>query len=558
MTRKVVSCYILDRNHKITIDLCDTNTIYDKSGNHEVPFDLLTFDHLRKLIWSDIKSNEEDINGAKQLKLWLGEKSKELEKNFRDGVYEELDPTDKLSTNIFQFGSIIIVQPLSSPEHIQKKRKLWHKDPKETSIIHGSNNEVRQIPVSQSEFKLVRENHLLYVDKTFWLSKLDLNTGQYFVSRPRKFGKSMFLSMIESFFLVQHDLFKDLYIYQNPPEIYVKDKIKEWNKELDPIPVIRLDFSELTSNKGPDVLEVGLIQMLRFIGESYGVNLKYNDSVKDVTKELITTLAGHEENVYKKVVILIDEYDSPILSVFNATKESLKIADENREVLKGFFEIIKSSQQKIKFCLVTGVTMFSNMQLFSGANQLVDLTLSDKLSGAYGFANKEIETTFESKFLGEYSNVSETMNKLKEKYNGYSWDGNIRVYNPFSICSFFYGNKLENFWVKKGRTSFLAKLVRLEHIKDIAKHEIRINRDCMTPVSIENIQNSSELPVSLFFQTGYLTIKKVEIVNKETEYLILAIPNSEVRNSLMGELWANTFCIPVENAFRRIITRGTP
>src|SRR6266496_6795878 len=113
MTQKVVSCYILDRNHKITIDLCDTNTIYDKRGSHEVPFDLLTFDHLRKLIWSDIKSNEEDINGAKQLKLWLGEKSKELEKIFRDGVYEELDPTDKLSTNILQSGSIIIVQPPS-------------------------------------------------------------------------------------------------------------------------------------------------------------------------------------------------------------------------------------------------------------------------------------------------------------------------------------------------------------------------------------------------------------------------------------------------------------
>src|SRR5690242_19473066 len=94
----------------ITIDLCETNTIYDKSGGHEVPFGLLTFDHLRKLIWSDIKSNEEDINGAKQLKLWLGEMLEELEKNFRDGVYEELDPTDTLSTNIYQSGSIIIVQ----------------------------------------------------------------------------------------------------------------------------------------------------------------------------------------------------------------------------------------------------------------------------------------------------------------------------------------------------------------------------------------------------------------------------------------------------------------
>ncbi|CAI2194281.1 9257_t:CDS:2 [Funneliformis geosporum] len=131
--------------------------------------------------------------------------------------------------------------------------------------------------------------------------------------------------------------------------------------------------------------------------------------------------------------------------------------------------------------------MFSNMQLFSKANQLVDLTLSDKLSRAYGFVNNEIKMTFESKFLGEYLNVSETMNKLKEKYNGYSWDGNIRE-----------------------RTSFLAKLIRLEHIKDIAKHEIRINRDCIIPV--------------------------IEIVNKETEYLILEIPNSEMRDSLIASI----------------------
>ena len=120
-----------------------------------------------------------------------------------------------------------------------KKRKLWHTDPKKTSIIHNSSNEVRRVPVSQSEFKLVRENHLLYVDKTSWLSKLDLNSGQYFVSRPRKFGKSMFLSMIESFFLVQHNLFKDLHIYQHPPEIYVKGTVKKWNEpNLLPIPVI--------------------------------------------------------------------------------------------------------------------------------------------------------------------------------------------------------------------------------------------------------------------------------------------------------------------------------
>ncbi|CAI2194279.1 8371_t:CDS:2, partial [Funneliformis geosporum] len=179
--------------------------------------------------------------------------------------------------------------------------------------FEGSSNEVQQVSVSQSEFKLVCENHLLYVDKTSWL----------------------------------HDLFKDLYIYQHPPEIYVKSTVRKWNEsDLPPIPVIRLDFSDLTSNEGSEMLRKELIQLLKSIGESYGITLKL-DSVKGITKELIITLASHEENMYEKVVILIDEYDSPILNVFNTMKESLKIADENREILKGFFEIIKSSQQKI-------------------------------------------------------------------------------------------------------------------------------------------------------------------------------------------------------------------
>lgn len=135
------------------------------------------------------------------------------------------------------------------------------------------------------------------------------------------------------------------------------------------------------------------------------------------------------------------------------------------------------------------------------------------------------------------------MTKLREKYNGYSWDGQTKVYNSYSVCSFFDVHELENFWIKKWKTSFLAKLISIEHIKN----KTTIKRDFIIPISIESIMNSTEVPISLLFQAGYLTIKQAK-----GEDLFLKIPNNEVRNSLMGELWSNSLGVTIEKAFKRI------
>ncbi|CAJ0849583.1 3996_t:CDS:2 [Entrophospora sp. SA101] len=191
-----------------------------------------------------------------------------------------------------------------------------------------------------------------------------------------------------------------------------------------------------------------------------------------------------------------------------------KLQIKNHEILKDFFEVIKASQAHIKFLLITGVTMFSHVSLFSGANILNDLTISPVLSGAYGFTNDEIKQTF----------------------------GNL--------LDKFGSNKQEflNYWIQKGKTSLLAKLISIEHVKDIAD-EIKINENSIVPVSIADIQKSSTFPVLLFFQTGYLTIKQQEGTN-----LVLEIPNTEVCESLMGELWANFDDTSLETAFNQIKT----
>ncbi|CAI2191752.1 16348_t:CDS:2 [Funneliformis geosporum] len=489
MANKIVYCFVLgDTGNTFLVTIAEPTTLIN---NNEHPINDITVAFFKDLIWdkkgSVLKTSRPGIT-SDMLDLWKVEIEEtatniKLLKNTETDI-EKAFEGEKLTT----FEKINEIFPKPSPKYIHI---------------------IMQPPLSATtEHK----------------------------QKKGAFG----IEILRKHLLFKHDLFKDLYIYQHPPEIYVKSIIRKWNEsDLPLIPVIRLDFSVLTLNEGSEMLRNELIQLLKSIGESYGITLKL-DSVKGITKELITTLAGHEENMYEKVVILINEYDSPILNAFDAMKESLTIADHNHGVLKGFFEMLKSSQQYIKFCFVTGVTMFSNMELFSGANQLTDMTMRDKLSDAYGFMEDEIVKAFE--FSGGYD-IKETMTKLRERYNGYFWDGQTKVYNPYSVCSFFDAYQLENFWIKKGRTSFLAKLISIEHIKNITS-ETTIKKDFIIPVSIESIMNSTP-PISLLFQAGYLTIKRTI-----GEDLFLEIPNHEVRDSLMSELWSNSLGVTIEKAFK--------
>ncbi|CAI2195535.1 12303_t:CDS:2, partial [Funneliformis geosporum] len=397
--------------------------IYDKKKNN---FEGKGFDP------SDLHLWKVDIPGdTKNVKLETLESRSHDINNENTTIQElggrRLTPFESLG-DIFDNDSKnirIIAQPPTT-ESPMKKRRLWYRDPKEANVIQDSSNKDQKVPVSESEFKRVREYRKLYVDKTEWLTRLELNSGQYFVSRPRKFGKSMFLSMVESFFLVQYNLFENLYIRDHPPNIFINNKAEKWSENLPSIPVIRLDFSLLTSDEGPEKLKKSLIRVLQLAGEEYDIDIDTdtaNYDVKGATLELITSLAGDDKNEYRQVVILIDEYDSPLLNVIGITKENTQIANDSHGVLKSFFEVIKALQSKVKFLLVTGVTMFAHLGLFSGLNNLKDITLSDELSGAYGFTGDEITKAFGDKLSNlcksddHYRDVQDAMNRLQKKYN---------------------------------------------------------------------------------------------------------------------------------------------
>ncbi|CAG8608794.1 15819_t:CDS:2 [Funneliformis caledonium] len=273
-----------------------------------------------------------------------------------------------------------------------KKRHLRKIDPKGISVIQN-NNEVQQVSVSESEFQRMRMFHQIYVNKTF-----------------------------ESFYLVQYNLFKNLYIQDHLPNISVNNKTKRWNENLPLIPVIRLDFSLLTSDKRSEMLEKNLIQVLQSIEKQYGIDI-VNDNVKSVTFKLIKLLADDNENKYRQVVILIDKYDSLLLNVIGIMKKSTKLQITTQRT-KDFFEVIKALQSKVKFLFITGIIMFIHLDLFSGLNNLKDVTLSNKLSRVYSFTSDEITKVFEDKLLNlcksnHYNNIQDVMNKFQKKYNGY-------------------------------------------------------------------------------------------------------------------------------------------
>jgi len=369
---------------------------------------------------------------------------------------------------------------------------------------------MKKLPVSHQTFsEIIEENHL-YVDKTGDIYNLINSSGKYFfISRPRRFGKSLTVSTLKEIFSGNKELFKGLYIY---------DKI-EWNK----YPVILVDFT-LISRSDREVLKSSLSSFLDKTAEQNKITLK-NKFTGDKFRELIEEL---NKNSTKKVVILIDEYDKPIIDHIT----DIKKASENREVLREFYSILKGSDEYIKFVFITGVSKFSKVSIFSGLNNLKDITLYDDFSTIMGITQEELISYFPLwiKELGEKEELSEkeTLEKIKYWYDGYSWDGIKRLYNPYSILNLFDSKKFRNYWFSTGTTTFLIELMKKEKYEITGLENITVSEYVFDSYDIENIGLNS-----LLFQTGYLTVKRVD---KKTGLYTLTCPNSEVKESILNYL----------------------
>ena len=364
---------------------------------------------------------------------------------------------------------------------------------------------MKNLPMGKQEFSKLIEDNCIYVDKTKYIFQL-LKQDYYFLSRPRRFGKSLLLNTIKEIFLGNKELFKGLWIY---------DKI-DWKIH----PVIKISFSNISYQKLG--LDLAIKKELKIIAEQHNVELSYEDNASTF-RELITKLSKKE-----KVVILIDEYDKPIIDYL----DNLEKAEEHRNTLKNFYSIIKDADQYIRFFFITGVSKFSKVSIFSDLNNLDDITMDKRYSSMLGWTQEEIEHYFpehianvEKHYSAYYTDIKPV---IKEWYNGYSWDGENFVYNPVSLLNLFSKEIFNNYWFSTGTPTFLMKFIKDEHytVFDIEKSVINTSL-----LDKYDLQNMTLLP--LLFQTGYLTIKKRDLF---TGKLTLDYPNKEVADSFSTHL----------------------
>jgi hypothetical protein len=361
---------------------------------------------------------------------------------------------------------------------------------------------MKKLPIGISDFKELIEGNYIYVDKTEYIYKL-INQGKYyFLSRPRRFGKSLLLSTIRYLFQGQKDLFKDLYIY---------DKWN-WNETY---PILRIDLSHLSITNEKE-FENQMELLLKEIGKEF----KYNYQKKyKANGNLHLLIKKCYENYNKKVVILIDEYDKIILDNIENKEKAEKI----REKLKGFYSTLKGLDEYIKFVLITGVSKFSKVSLFSGLNQLEDISLNKEFGNICGYTQLELEFYFND-YLKDLN-----LDEIKEWYNGYYFLQD-KLYNPFDILLYFKNKVFRNYWYETGKTEFLFKLLKNQNYELPYLNKLYYTSDILDKFDLEYLSIEA-----LMFQTGYLTIKEVKQVQSEEMY-ILNYPNKEVQQSFNRDL----------------------
>ncbi|NPA81944.1 MAG: AAA family ATPase [Epsilonproteobacteria bacterium] len=355
---------------------------------------------------------------------------------------------------------------------------------------------MKKLPIGISTFSIIREEDYIYVDKTKEAYELITNYKYTFLSRPRRFGKSLFLDTLFEIFRGNKELFKGLFIYD------------KWSFEK--YPVIKISFSG--DLRSPEGLKNRILDILKRNQDNLKVKCDKNTPYDSCFEELIEK----SYQKYKKgVVILIDEYDKAILD----NLDQIEIAKENREILKSFYGIIKDNDRYIKFVFLTGVSKFSKASIFSGLNNLRDITLSPPFGNICGYTQEDIDNVFLPYLKGV------NLDKLKEWYNGYYFLKD-KVYNPFDILLFIDNHlQFDNYWFNTGTPSFLIKLFE-KGTYNLAKFEnLKVSENLLDAFDIESITLET-----VMFQSGYLTIKEVVRKRLRSEY-ILTFPNLETKIS---------------------------
>ena len=363
-------------------------------------------------------------------------------------------------------------------------------------------------PIGIQDFEKLRTKGYSYVDKSRFVYKLATEGEYYFLSRPRRFGKSLFLSTLEAYFQGKKELFEGLAIY---------DLETEWKK----YPIFHIDLN--TANfREKDSLYTVLNDYLTTWESKYGTR----ESEATLALRFKGVIARAAEKEGCGVVILIDEYDKPILQTLRAPE----LQAEHRAQLKAFYSVLKTQDRYIKFAFLTGVTKFGKVSVFSDLNNLTDISMDHRYISICGMTEKELLTNFKEG-IGELAsanedNETETIDKLRMRYSGYHFEENSKeIYNPFSVLNTLANSRYDDYWFKADTHTFLIDILK--------KHDYCITDLNKTQVKANMMNNVDSNPIPVIYQSGYLTIKSYDERFKNYQ---LGIPNKEVEEGILNTL----------------------
>ena len=360
----------------------------------------------------------------------------------------------------------------------------------------------RRLPIGMQTFRELREQNCYYVDKTAHIRRLLDEGKHYFLSRPRRFGKSLFLDTCKELFEGNEPLFEGLAIHDG----------WDWSVRH---PVLRLSFGA-GHFKEPGHLHASLMAQLDAVERRTNVSSDYLTGPERFG-HLLEALHGQAG---RPVVVLVDEYDKPILDALDVPE----MACANRDYLRGLYAVIKDSDAHIKFTFITGVSKFSKVSLFSGLNNLTDITLDPEYSAICGYTEADLDEVFAPELPGL------DRDEIRDWYNGYGWLGPEKVYNPFDILLLFRSRRFKAHWFETGSPAFLVETLCKRRVSSVALDEMVGSAELLSTFDVEAIATEA-----LLFQTGYLTIRGEEDLGGESFYR-LGYPNREVRQSLNRSL----------------------
>ncbi|MGI5084863.1 ATP-binding protein [Treponema putidum] len=380
----------------------------------------------------------------------------------------------------------------------------------------------RKIPIGIQSFEKMRNDRYLYVDKTKYVYNLVRTSSPYFLSRPRRFGKSLFLSTLKAYFLGQKELFKGLYIEKAEEKRAEIEKTDAWVE----YPVLYMDFNT-KYYKDQEALFTIINLHLNDWERLYNLT-KTSGDIEDRFKTVILALY---QKTGKQVVILVDEYDKPLLQTMGVNEA---LNEEYRNTLKAFYSVIKTCDQYIRFAFLTGVTKFSKVSIFSDLNNLKDISMLNYYAEVCGLTQDEIENTFKpeiERLAGNTKNSYDKMiEELKKRYDGYKFSVlGESVYNPFSILSTLDSGELKNYWFATGTPTFLVNYLKDAHY-NVPNLDGNVE---LNEAGIELYRADAKNPLPILFQSGYLTIK--EYIEEGNLYR-LGFPNDEVRYGFLENL----------------------